>query len=279
MRPIPGRNVALALLSALLFACGAATKLVYEQADTAVLLLGDGYLDFAGAQSKTAREAVQRFHAWHRRAELPQYAVLLNGAAARVDRGLNRADVEWGIETVRARYAVLVGAAIEEASPFLVILDDGNFDALERRFAADDRKRLREQLSGDAAKRERTRAAAIVKRLEKWTGPLSRDQSEIVQRFVRATADHPRQAHEYRRGRQRDLLALLQHDGGPDKAQLRSFFLAWEADGPARDAEYHARYVELILGLDRSLTSSQRARVTEHLRQYAEDARQLSSRN
>ena len=197
MLRLPIRRAAALLLGLVLAACGAATRLAYESGDAWVLVMTDRYLDLEGEQWQLARGAIRRFHAWHRRTELPRYAALLQSTAGRVERGLTREDVEWGIQNVRARYAAVVEAAVRESAPLLHALDAENIAALERRFAADDRKRIREAQSGDAPKRERARVLAIVKRVEEWTGPLSGAQQDVVQRFVRATAGRPRQAHQH----------------------------------------------------------------------------------
>lgn len=274
------RRAALLLLGLLLAGCGGATRLAYESGDAWALVMTDRYLDLEGEQWQLAQGAISRFHAWHRQTELPRYATLLQGAAQRVARGLARDDVEWGIQSVRARYAVLVDAAVRESTPVLDSLDAENVAALERRFAADDRKRIRETLSGDPSKHERTRVAAIVKRFEEWTGPLSGAQEDVVRRFVRATADHPRQVHEQRQRKQRELVALLDGDDGsskrPSPARLRSFFVDWEAERSTARREYQARFVQLVLELDRTLTPSQREQAIERLGRYAEDCRQLS---
>ena len=281
MPAFPFSRTALLLLSLLLGACAGATRVVYDNADAAVLILADRYLDLEGKQWKLARGSIGRFHAWHRQTELPRYASLLQSAAGRVERGLTRDDVEWGIQSLRARYAVLIGAAVRESRPLLDALDADNVAALERHFAAEDQKRVRERLSGDPAKQERDRVAAIVKRFEEWTGPLSEAQKELVRRFVRSTADYPRYAHESRLRKQRELVELLQRNvragNGSPAEDLRSHLLAWEDRGvPKR--EFRARFVQLILDLDRTLTSSQRASAIERLRRYAEDCRQLEVR-
>jgi hypothetical protein len=280
MQRPPVHRAALFFLVLLLTACGGATRLVYEQGDSALLLMADRYLNLEGPQWKVANESIRRFHAWHRRTELPRYAELLQAAAGRVQRGLTRDDVEWGIQSLRARYAALLDAAVREAEPFLDTLDAENVAALERRFAVNERKDARELLSGDPAKRDRARARAIVKRLEEWTGPVSAAQHEIVRRFVLATADHPREAHELKRRKQRELMALLDQDdggaNGPNPKRLRAFFVAWEAERHAARREYNARFVQFMLELDRTLTPAQRAHAIERLRGYAEDARQLA---
>ena len=273
-------SAALLLLTLLLAACGGATRLVYDRGDTAVLVLADRYLNLEGPQWQIANQSIRRFHAWHRRAELPRYAELFEAAAGRVQRGLKRDDVEWGIQSLRARYAALLDAAVREAEPFLQTLDAENVAALERRFADNDRKRAREWLTGDPAKRDRGRVTAIAKRLEEWTGPIAVAQREIINRFVSATADHPRAAHALQERKQRELVALLDQEdsgsNGPDPKRLRSFLVAWEAERHAARREYHARFVQFMLDLDQSLTPEQRRHAIERLRGYAEDARALS---
>jgi len=281
MRVFRSIRAALLLLSVVLGACGGVTRVVYDNADAAVLLLADRYLDLEGEQWKLARGSIGRFHAWHRRTELPRYASLLQSAAGRVARGLDRDDVEWAMQSLRARYAVLVAAAVQESAPLLDTLDADNVAALERHFAAEDRKRVRDRLTGDPPKRERDRVAAIVKRFEEWTGPLAEPQKELVRRFVRSTADYPRHAHETRLRKQRGLVELLRRDiraaNGSPAEDLRAHLLGWEDEGaPKRD--YQARFVQLIVDLDRTLTPSQRASVIERLSRYVEDCRQLERR-
>lgn len=265
---------------ALLAACGAATRLAYQTADVTLLVTADRYLDFEGEQRRLARESIERIHAWHRKAELPRYAALLDDAAARVGRGLTRPDVEWAIAAVRARYAATVDAAVPYGAPLLASLSARNIAHLEQRFGIEDRKRAR-TLSGDAAKQERTRVAAIVERVEEWTGRLSAEQHEPIRRFVRATADQPRRAHAHRLRMQRELVSGLDSavDGAaaPPAAGLHALLLRWEA-GRFADRDHQARFVQLVLDLDRTLTAGQRAHAVERLAGYAADCRWLAQR-
>jgi hypothetical protein len=248
----------------------------------AVLEMANRDLDLEDEQWRLARGAIDRFHAWHRRAELARYAALLQDAADRVQDGLTRDDVEWGIASLRERYAVLVSAAVRESAPLLAQLDADNVAALARHFAGEDRKRVRERLSGDPAKRERERTDAIRRRLEDWTGPLSEAQVEPVRHFVRATADYPRHAHESRVRKQRALVELLERNvragNGEVTAELHSFLLAWESERDASRLAHQERFVELILDLDRTLTATQRERAVARLDRYAEDFQALARR-
>jgi hypothetical protein len=267
-------------LALALAACGTATRLVYDSAEPAVLVIANRYLALEGDQWQRARIGTGRFHAWHRRNEVPRYAALFAEAAGRVQRGLARADVDWAIQSVRTRYAALVEAAVRESMPLVETLDAENVAAVERRFAQEDRKRVREHLSGNLAKHERERVTALVKRFEEWTGPLTDAQVALVGQFVAATADYPQYAHELRLRRQRELVALLERgvreDSPPPAEELRSLFVAWGLERTPERRRRDEQFAQLLLGLDRSLTAAQRARVVERLTGYAADARHLA---
>jgi hypothetical protein len=159
-------------------------------------------------------------------------------------------------------------------------LDAENVSTLERRFAQEDRKREREHLSGDPARLERERVKALVKRLEDWTGPLAGAQIDLVRRFVSATADQPRHAHELRLRRQREVVDMLNRavrsDSAPPAEALRTLFLDWALERTPERRQRDEQFVQLILALDRSLSIDQRARAVERLTGYAEDARALA---
>jgi hypothetical protein len=280
MRRVPGFRVLVLALALALAACGTATRLLYDGAEPAVLLMANRHLALAGDQWKLARLAVGRFHAWHRRNELPRYATLFTDAAGRVRRGLARSDVEWALQSVRARYAALVEAAVLQSVPLIEAFDAENVAALERRFAQEDAKRVREHLSGSPAKRERDRVKAIVKRFEEWTGPFTEAQVALVGKYVAATVDYPEYADEQRLRRQRELVALLdrgvREDSAPPVDALRALFIAWGIERTPERRRREEQFVQLLLELDRSLTTGQRARVVERLTGYAEDARALS---
>lgn len=263
-----------------LASCGGTTRIVYNSADPAILFSVDRHLALEGDQWQHARAAVARFHAWHRRNELPRYAALLADAAGRVERGLGRSDVQWGVQAVRTRYAALIDAAVRESVPVLDTLDAENVATLERKFAQDDAKRLKEDLAGDSDKRRRERVTALRKRFEEWTGPLDGAQVDLVRGFVDATADYPRHAHELRRQRQRELVHLLDRvvelESPPRVEDLRAALLAWGLERTPERRQREEHFVRLVLDLDRSLSATQRAHAVRRLGAYAEDARVLA---
>jgi hypothetical protein len=284
VRPRLHRLGALALLAAALAlaGCGGAVRVAYNNGDLALRFVAHDYLDLHGDQQEVLKERLDRFHAWHRRQELPQYAGLFDGAAGRVERGLAREDVEWAIAAVRARYRRLVEHAADESAPLVATLQPENLAALERKLAANNEKFAREFLAGDTEKQTRARAKRLSGLFEDWLGDLTAEQEALIARFAREQPELNRIRLEDRRRRQAELVALLrEHRSSPDiAARLRDYFVNWERDRGAehrRQArEWEERLVTLVLEIDRSLTPRQRRVFVRKLDAYAEDARILA---
>ena len=86
----------LAGLALLALAACSATQMVYDNGATLLRWRATSYLDVHGSQAQDLDRRIETFLAWHRSTALPQYAVLAEACARRVERGLTRADLEWG---------------------------------------------------------------------------------------------------------------------------------------------------------------------------------------
>ena len=222
--------------------CGSVVRVAYNNGDVAARFKAHEYFDLHGEQSDRLKAQIARFHAWHRREELPRYAALFGDASARLAAGLTRADVAWAIAAVRERYRVTVEQAADEFAPVAATMDPDNLAALERKLAENTEQFARDFLSGDAAK----------------------------------------QARADRRRRQREFVALLRaHGKAPDlAARLRDYLVNWERDRGAehrRQARaWEDRLVTLIVDLDGSLTPQQRDHVVRRFAFFAAEARVLA---
>lgn len=271
--------VALALALA---ACGGVARIAYNNGDVALRFVADDYFDFQDEQRELLRAQLARFHAWHRREELPRYAALFAGAAERLEKGLAREDVVWAIESVRERYRATVARAAADAAPLAATLGPDNFAALEKKLAAGNEKFAKEFLSGDAATQQRARAKQLAGRFEDWLGGLTPDQETLIARFVQAQPEMNRIRLEDRRRRQAEFVALLrEYRTSPALAErLRDFLVHWERDRGAEHRraarEWEARLIGLVLDIDATLTPQQRRHAARKFAAYAEDARILA---
>ena len=180
------------------------TRVAYNNADTVARFMVDSYLDLDDAQSKDLSAHMARLHQWHRANELPVYAALLRSASQRAARGITVEDVAWGLANVRARYRRLAAGAAEEAAPVLATLGAPQLAALERRFAEKNEKYAKKYLASDDGGRRRAQLDRAVKRIEDFTGDLTREQRALLERFVRSHERHVVLRFEDRQRWQRD---------------------------------------------------------------------------
>lgn len=271
------RLAVVALVAALLAGCGAVVRVAYNNADYAARIAAHDWFDLHGEQSSLMRAHIEDFHAWHRREELPRYGRLFGSVADRVARGLVREDVEWALASGRERYQALAAQAAAELVPVLATFTPANYTALERKLAEGNDKLVKDYIAVDPAKRDRNRFKAIVNRFEDWTGPLNDEQEALIRTFVRAGADVTEARLADRKRRQRELLQLLEtYRTSPELGpRLTAYLVNWEnARGPEYARLARAReeqLIQLVLDIDRTLTSKQRAHAVTRFRAYADD--------
>jgi hypothetical protein len=277
------RRILLAVAAALaLTGCGSAVRVAYNNGDVALRFMAHEYFDLHGEQSDHLKAQLVRFHAWHRREELPQYAALFAAAAERLNAGLAREDVVWAIAALRTRYRVTVEQGVDEFAPVAATFRPDNLDALERKLADNNEKFTREFLTGDAAKQARARAKRLSSWFEDWLGSVTPEQEALILRFAQAQPQMNQVRLDDRKRRQQEFVQLLrEHRGSPDlAARMREYFVSWERDRGAEHQrmarEWEDRLVTLVVEVDRTLTPKQRSHAVRRFEFFADEARILA---
>lgn len=270
------RSLAAALALLLLSGCSA-VQFGYRNADTFMRWQANSYFDFEGAQSEELDTRIAALLAWHRANALPQYAKLLDEAAGRTARRLARDDLVWGYDSARAHVRESVRAAAAEMAPLLDRLPAEKLAHLEQRFAEANRKFAREHLAGTPEDRRKRRLKRNIERLEDWLGGLSDAQTERVRQYTNAAPLTEEMRDRDRRRRQSEFVAMLRAKQA--SAKLSDWGENWERErAPAYAAASRAQlaaYFDMLLDLDRSMSSAQREHAVERLRSYAADFRAL----
>ena len=269
-------------LMALLSGC-AMVRIAYNNAEPLVRYTAHDYFDLNERQNEQFRKRLLQFHDWHRTNELPLYAGLIKTAAQRVEKGITREDVAWAAAEIRARYRVLIIKAVDETAPILVTLSPAQMKELEKRLARANDKYAKEFLPADEDKRFRVQAKRLVGRFKDWTGTLSGEQEDRIERFVKAHMHTTQMRLENRRRWQREAVGLIRQVRTPKELapRLADIFVqpanhrlpeyvqtlvAWESD-----------LTELILDIYGTLTPEQREHVLHRMQRYAEDFEALSA--
>ncbi len=275
------RLAALALVAALALLQGcSAIRVAYSNADTLLRWQANSYFDFHDSASEELDRRIGAFLGWHRATALPQYVKIAGEAAARVERGLARADVEWFYAALEAQAREGLRAGAAEAAPLLDRLEPDQLQHFEQRLREENRKFERDHLRGGPAERRQRRLKRTVERLEDWFGPLAEEQETLVRRYNDSAPMVNEMRDRDRRRRQAELVAMLR--AREARRRLPDWAAAWDRGRePAYEAafrDWRSAYAGMIAALDRTLTAEQRRTAAARLRGFAADFEQLQRR-
>lgn len=272
------------LFSLLLLSGCSVINVAYNNVDMAVRWLADDYFDFNTRQQAQFNLDLQRVHAWHRREELPKYAMLCTETARRVEAGLKPADLDWMDNAMEARREALMHYAAGDLASVLGTMEPAQFSVMDTKFAKENAKFRKEHLDGTPETLEKKRVKKSLERIEDWVGTLEPNQKERITAMVKAFPQSAEHRYVHRAARQKMLRELLEAKLPKDKLEvgLRQWLTDW---GNGRTAEHERVWVQwvkqlrqLMLELDAMLTPKQRLHLTQKLHGYAKDFTVLSKR-
>jgi hypothetical protein len=283
----PRLKIWVALLALLLGGCST-VRLVYNQADTVLAWTANDYFDLDATQKQAFNARLTQLLAWHRGAQLPDYARVLTDVQSRMQRTFTRQDAEWLIDAVKARYRAMTSRATPDIVDLLFTLTPDNIKALERQFSRDNQKFAREhKLHGSPDEQRRERLERTVKRIREWTGPLTPAQLERVSALNDAIPNADAMRLQDRQRRQKEFLILLatREKAGATKIEFARALNAWFADWEsARPPELKSalnesaeKRITLYLEAERMLSPEQRLHVHAKLQGYIEDIKALAA--
>lgn len=257
----------------------------YDQADHIAAWTADEYFDLDADQKTALLARFERFHAWHRHEQLPDYAQFLGAVKHKAQQPVTREDAVWLVEGVRARYRALVVRASSDAAGLLATLTAENIRALQRQWRQDNRRFVRaHRLDDSQEERRQASAERTLKQIREWTGHLDPEQEA---RIIALHADIPfiqHLRHQDRLRRQREFLQLLEMRGSGREFEekLRDWLMHWER-GRAPEyerlqAQAYEKRIAFYLAVERLLTPRQRAAVLAKLQNYIEDFQRLADR-
>jgi hypothetical protein len=280
------RWIIAALLGLALGGCSA-VRFGYNQAPDLAYWWLDGYADFDEAQTLRAREGIRRWFEWHRRTQLPDYALLLARAQADalVDGTPEQACRWW--QQIRERADQALAEALPAAAEVIPLLTPVQLQHIERRQAKSNDEFRAEYLKADAAGRLEASVERAIDRAEFLYGRLDDAQRERVARLVAASPFDAELWLAERRQRQQEALALLRrisnerpgHDAA--LAMLRAY-----ADRLNRSPrEEYRRYAQRLTtfncsfaaALHNDTTAAQRRALAERLKGWENDLRALAA--
>jgi hypothetical protein len=248
------------------------SRVAYNNVDVVLRWQADHYFDLEGEQADQLDRGLASLLAWHRGQALPQYARLADEMAARLQRGIRRADLEWSYDAIREQVRETLVAAAGESGGLLDRLSPAQIEHFERRLAEENRKFVKEEVQGTVDQLRKRRYKRNLERLEEWFGPLDDAQAERLRQYnARAPLSGALRERDRKR-RQAEFVAMLRARDA--KKQLAPWLERWESDREPAYAQSAAatrdEYMQLLLDLDKTLSAEQRAHAVARMRRYGE---------
>jgi hypothetical protein len=284
--------LAVAATLAALAGCGSATvtRLAYANASFAYNNLGsdatwtlDDYFHLTTAQEDWVRERMDKALARHRAQELPRYRRFFEEVLAKAEAPFSAEEVGARYADVRSSYHRAVEQLVPDFAELLAAVDATQVTHLERKFAEENRKFVRESIRGTPEERRERREQRFANHIEAWVGPLSDAQRALVDAHYRNLPDLSEEMLGERRFRQTEILALAR--AKPPKAEMQAQLrhLLVETDSWRRPEylaavrERDARAFAMVAELSATLSDKQRSALQSRIRGFLRDIASLSA--
>lgn len=285
--PSHARRFLVASAALLVVACSS-LQLGYNHADTLLSYTVDSYLDLDEAQERLARERIVQLHRWHRNAELPQLAQVLQAAQQQLKDGQLSADDVLALQqALYARVAAVGRRAAPDLAQLALMLRPEQLDRMAEKLQSDTSKARRALVRFAGKESQEDRIERYIDSAEEWLGRLSTSQRELIRDSFSSRAEAQGWWLDERERRQQALLAVLgriqreRPEAHAATAWLHAYFdeLALPSDPQrrARLLNWRRSNAELIAKLWYTATPEQRARAQKRLAGYASDLRALGS--
>jgi hypothetical protein len=281
-----GIIAALVVALAFLGACSA-LRFGYNQADEVAYWWLDGYLDFTDGQTPKVRQALTRWHAWHRRTQLTDYAALLARARTDVPNPTSAERVcDWWNDA-RGRIDVAIDQIIVPTAELMLSLSPEQVKHIERRYAKGNEEFRADYLQADPAQRLKDSVKRAADRAETFYGPLDEVQRERIAKLVAGSPFDAELWFNERKQRQQDALQMLRRlktDGATaDQAQaaLRAY-IERTARSPRPEYQRYAQNLTqyncaFAATLHNATSPAQRAVLVGKLKGWEVDLRSLAA--
>lgn len=263
------------------------TRFAYNQADTVAVWVADDYFDLDSQQKDELRRRFERYQAWHRYEQLPEYSTFMRAAKGRLQQGVSRDDVLWFMEGIRNRVRVMAKKAAPDAAVLIATLTPQQIDNLKRHWEKDNKKYVKERkLNGTQDERVQAEAKRTIKHINDWLIPLTAEQEQRVLELCRELPADMYQLHQADRLRRQkeflELWATRNEDGNRFTQRVTEWMVNWER---GRSPDYQKRLdawwqkrADILATIDHTLTQQQRVAALQRVQGYIDDFTALASR-
>jgi hypothetical protein len=263
-----------------LSACG--IRFTYNRLDWIIPWYLDDYIELSDEQNSLFERQLATHLRWHRNTQLPEYSQQLRQVSAELQDGLTLAELDAMTERFRTIWQTLVTQLTPDIANLLATASDAQIRELFDNIELRNEKYRRKYVDLPEDELREKRAERVSERIEDWLGQITPAQQKAVNEWSRrfeATADLTL---EYRKEWQARARTLLQRRREPDyfRTALQELLLHPEQSqsAPLQQAREHnlALFLDLILQIDKLMSSGQRRYLSNKIMTMAKDFEQLT---
>lgn len=274
-----GRLLLAALVATGLVGCSL-VQLAYNHVDQWLLREADRYVELTDPQRQRLRAALRERLEQHRATELAGFVDFFAEAERAAADGLARDEAESLMIRLQQLVETSVAGTIPPIADVLAGLAPEQVDHLQATLADDDRRYRKRYVQPAAQRRVEKRTRFTVGAIEHWTGDLNAAQLGLVSQEIGAWPDLSAEWSAYRTDRTDGLIELLRSNPAPAMVEryLISRWLTHDGRSPALQAgvaTVRGGLVDLLVAVDASLTTQQRAAFLAKLRHYRDELADL----
>ena len=269
-------------IGVVILSAGCTLKMTYNYADWLALWQIDHYFDLTRDQKEFLSDRLELILAQHRQQSLPKYERVMTDVREKFRKGLTDEDVDWFFAAYEELRDDLSGLFVEDGAQFLSSVDEKQLRYLEKTFSKSNEE-IESRLEEDTHARLAKRAESTVDWIEDWLGPLTTEQEREIRQLSLALPDTLEAWLGYRQYRQETFLRLVSvtQNGGEEAKPLREWLLLPYKDAPPPYLEAREQMREgvkdMVLSIDRMMTTAQRRHVLDELEEVIEDLQDLSA--
>lgn len=253
------------------------TRFAYNQLDWVIVWYLNGKFSLDEAQEEQLRDSVTRNLEWHRRNQLPEYAVFCRQLERDASGVLTAELLEARFERMMELWDEFIRHALPDVSAFFLSLSDDQVDEFIENLG-DENQDLWDEYGGETpGERIERREKAAFKGFKRVVGRLTDEQKEVIRSYMANMHDVSEYWIESRRRWQLDFRDLVKERPAEPEFTERLTALMIDpnrTDDPAyreKVDENRRTFIAMTVAVAEVATDQQRERVSKRLQNFARD--------
>ena len=197
------------LLSIILLSSCSAVRFGYNNGELLTYWWLDSYVDVTPEQAPWVRKRIDELFIWHRKSQLAGYAALMSRIQKNVQNNATKPEILATIDEIKRQAIIVIDHALPDLADLALSMQPEQITALEKKFAAVNKKYNKEYLSGGVEERQVFRYEKVMEQAEQWFGEFSPGQEAAIRHASDERPLNNELWRDERVARQQDLIALL----------------------------------------------------------------------